>query len=362
MKRDYYEVLGVSREVDAADLKRAYRDLAMRWHPDKNPGSKEAEDRFKEVSEAYAVLSEPEKRARYDRVGHGHAGPGFEAAVGSFTDLFESLFGDLLGRKKGQKKSTGRDLRYTLEVDFVEAARGCQKTITVAARGDCADCKGTGARGGDAGMAPCAPCGGRGEIKVQQGFFSVGKSCGACSGVGRTITDKCPACAGAGTIERERDFTVQIPVGTDDGNIRRVAGQGEPGRRGGTAGDLHVVVRVKPHAIFKREGKLITCEVPLTIAEAALGASIDVPTLDGRVEMRVPPGTQSGTVFRLRGRGLQNGSARGDAHVKVVVETPQSLSPKQRELLQAFAAACGDESLPQRRAFLSRVKELFGPA
>jgi molecular chaperone DnaJ len=361
-KRDYYEVLGVARDVDGVELKRAYRELAMRWHPDKNPGNRDAEERFKEVSEAYAVLSEPEKRARYDRVGHVEGGgPGFEAAMGSFTDLFDSLFGDLFGSKKRGGKSTGRDLRYTLEVDFVEASLGCEKTIKVTARGDCADCKGTGARGGEAGLQPCSGCGGRGEIKVQQGFFSLGKSCPSCGGTGKVVVEKCATCAGAGTVEREREYTVQIPPGTDDGNIRRVAGQGEPGRRGGAPGDLHVVVRVKPHPLFKREGKVIVCELPISFPQAALGASIDVPTLDGKVEMRVPPGTQSGTVFRLRGKGIPNGTARGDAHVKVIVETPTGLSPKQRELLTAFAAATGDESTPQRRGFLAKVKELFGP-
>ncbi len=357
-KRDYYEVLGVARDVDAAELKRAYRDLAKKYHPDVNPGSREAEERFKEVSEAYTVLSDPEKRARYDRV--GHAGGGFEATVGSFTDLFDSLFGDLFGRRK-KEKSPGRDLRYTLEIDFVEAARGCEKTITVAGRADCEKCAGTGARGGEAGLAACGACGGRGEIKVQQGFFSVGKTCGNCGGRGKVVVDKCPACDGRGTVEKEREFHVAIPPGTEDGAIRRLPGQGEPGRRGGTPGDLAVVVQVKPHPIFKREGQVIACEVPVSFAQAALGAAIEVPTLDGKVEMRVPPGTQSGTVFRLRGKGLPlAGGGRGDAHVKVAVETPTNLTPEQRDLLARFAAACTDEATPQRRGFTAKLKDLFG--
>ncbi len=364
MKRDYYEVLGVAHDVDAVELKRAYRELAMRWHPDKNPGNKQAEERFKEVSEAYAVLSEPEKRARYDRLGHaggGGATAGFETAVGSFTDLFESLFGDLFGKKKSGK-AAGRDLRYTLEVDFAEAALGCTKSITVPAKVDCPDCRGTGARGGEAGLAPCAACGGRGEIKVQQGFFSLGKSCPTCGGAGKVITEKCDGCGGTGTVEKERQYTVQIPPGTDDGNIRRVAGQGEPGRRGGAPGDLHVVVRVKPHPLWKRDGNVVVCEVPIGFAQAALGATLEVPTLDGKVEMRVPAGTQSGTVFRLRGKGLGSAGGRGDAHVRVAVETPVGLSQKQRELLAAFAAAAGDDTMPRRRGFLAAVKELFaGP-
>jgi molecular chaperone DnaJ len=356
-RRDYYEVLGVARDCDAVELKRAYRELAMKWHPDKNPGSKEAEERFKEVSEAYSVLSEPEKRAHYDRV--GHSGGGFEATVGSFTDLFENLFGDLFGRKK-QKAAAGRDLRYTLELDFLEAARGVTKTITIPARGDCEACRGTGARG-EAGLTVCTACGGKGEIKMQQGFFSVGKSCATCHGTGKTIVDPCPTCAGSGTVEKEREFTVTIPPGAEDGNVRRVPGQGEPGRRGGAAGDLHVVIRTRPHPLWKREGQVVVCELPLSFAEAALGASIEVPTLDGRVEMRVPPGTQSGTVFRLRGKGFPTASgARGDAHVKIIVETPVGLTPAQRELLAAFAAGTTDETNPQRKAFLAKVKELFG--
>ena len=362
MKRDYYEVLGVARDADAAELKRSYRELAMRFHPDKNPGMKDAEERFKEVSEAYAVLSEPEKRARYDRLGHAAGpGPGFEAAMGSFTDLFDSLFGDLLGRRgaKSGGKAAGRDLRYTLEIDFVEGALGCKKTISVAAKGDCAECKGTGAHGGEAGQKACTSCGGRGEIKVQQGFFSVGKSCPTCAGAGKIIIEKCPACSGSGTVEREREYTVQIPAGTDDGNIRRVAGQGEPGRRGGAPGDLHVVVRVKPHPLFKREGGVIVCELPISFPQAALGTSLEVPTLEGRVEMRIPPGTQSGTVFRLRGKGIPGATGRGDAHVRVLVETPSQLTPTQRDLLAAFAAG-DDGTTPQRKSFQAKVKELFG--
>jgi molecular chaperone DnaJ len=362
MKRDYYEVLGVARTADGAELKRAYRELALRFHPDKNPGSKEAEERFKELSEAYAVLSDPEKRARYDRLGH-LGGGGFEDFnLGSVTDLFESLFGDLLGRR-GKAKAAGRDLRYTLELEFTEAALGVDKTITFAARRDCEACSGSGGRGGAAGLATCNDCGGRGEIKVQQGFFSLGKPCVGCGGTGKVVKDPCPDCRGEGTIEKERQYTVSIPPGTEDGALRRVAGQGEPGRRGGASGDLNVVVRVKPHPIFTREGQVVACELPVSFVEAALGAVVEVPTLDGRVEMRVPPGTQSGAVFRLRGKGMPvgpRGSARGDQHVHVVVETPGNLSPRQRELLEAFAAASTDETSPRRRDFSARLKSLFG--
>ena len=364
-KRDYYALLGVAREADAAELKRAYRELALRWHPDKNPGSKEAEEHFKAVSEAYAVLSDPDKRSRYDRVGHAGAGiPGMEDfGLGTFTDLFENLFGDLLGRRKSAKAS-GRDLRYTLELDFAEAAMGVDKAIKFPARRDCETCAGTGAKGGAAGQSTCAECGGKGEIKLQQGFFSVGKPCPGCHGTGKIVKDPCADCKGAGVIEKEREYTVTIPPGVDDGAVRRVAGQGEPGKRGGTPGDLNVMVRIKPHPIFVREGQVVACEVPITLAEAALGAVIDVPTLDGKVEMRVPAGTQSGAVFRLRGKGMPvgtRGSARGDQHVRVVVETPVQLSAKQRELLDAFAAEGGsDEATPKRSEFRAKVKQLYG--
>jgi molecular chaperone DnaJ len=351
----------VARDADAAELKRAYRELALRFHPDKNPGSHEAEDRFKEVSEAYAVLSEPDKRARYDRVGHAGAG-GFTAedfGLGGFTELFENLFGDLLGRRKN--KPVGRDLRYTLELEFAEAALGVDKVIKFPARRDCEVCGGTGAKGGAAGLATCAECGGRGEIKVQQGFFSVGRPCGACGGSGKVVKEPCEGCKGAGLVDKEREYTVSIPPGVDDGAVRRVQGQGEPGRRGGAPGDLNVVVRVKPHPIFFREGQVVACEVPISIAEAALGAVLEVPTLDGSVEMRVPPGTQSGTVFRLRGKGMPvglKGSARGDQHVRVVIETPSALTPRARELLVEYAAAAPDESTPKRRDFRAQVARI----
>jgi molecular chaperone DnaJ len=302
------------------------------------------------------VLSDPEKRARYDRLGHAGMGVGFDAAVGSFTELFDGLFGDLFGKRK-PARTAGRDLRYTLEVEFVEAALGCTKTIVVPARGDCASCGGTGARGGEAGRAVCSSCGGRGEIKVKQGFLSVGKTCPKCDGAGKVVVDRCPECSGSGVVEKEREFTVTIPPGTDDGNVRRVAGQGEPGRRGGAPGDLHVVVRVKPHALWKREGRVVACEVPVGFGEAALGTTLEVPTLDGKVEMRVPPGTQSGTVFRLKGKGIPSANgARGDAHVRVIVETPTGLDEKQKELLRGFSSACRDENTPQRTAFASKSR------
>lgn len=369
MKRDYYEVLGVARDADEIGLKRAYRELALRFHPDKNPGNQEAEEKFKEVSEAYAVLSDAEKRARYDRGGFAGMGGGAgveDFGLSSFTDLFENLFGDLLGRRRAASgaRAQGRDLRYTLELSFVEAALGVEKPIKFNAKRSCETCASSGAKGGPANLVTCAECHGRGEIKVQQGFFSLGRACAACSGTGKAVKEPCPDCRGVGLIEKEREYTVTIPPGTDDGAVRRVVGQGEPGRRGGPSGDLNVVVRVKPHPLFVREGQVVACEVPISIAEAALGAVVEVPTLDGKVDMRIPAGTQSGAMFRLRGKGMPvglKGSARGDQHVRVLVETPAALSPRQKELLEQFLAegGAGDEASPKRRDFRTKLKELY---
>jgi molecular chaperone DnaJ len=353
-RRDYYEVLGVARDADAARLKKAYRELALKFHPDQNPENPEAETQFKEVSEAYTVLSDPEKRARYDRRGFEGADGGAGVDLSAFTELFDSLFGDLFGRKKA--RAPGRDLRYTLELSFEEAALGVKKTIHFPARVDCSACSGSGAKGGEAGMKTCTTCGGRGELKVQQGFFSLNKRCSTCAGVGKIIDARCDVCDGAGTVEKEREFEVAIPPATEDGATRRVTGQGEPGRYGGPAGDLNVIVRIKPHPFFRREGEVVVCEVPITLAQAALGSVIDVPTLDGKVEMRVPPGTQPGTVFRLRQKGL-GGSSRGDAHVRLLVETPAGLTDAQRGLLEQLQSSLKDEQVPARSRFLAQLKD-----
>lgn len=355
-KRDYYEVLGVPRDVDAATLKRAYRELALKFHPDQNPDNPEAEASFKEVSEAYTVLSDPDQRAKFDRRGfEGVGGGGVD--IGGFTDLFESLFGDLFGKKK-QGKAPGRDLRYTLELSFEEAALGVSRTIKFPAPVDCSACKGTGAKGGESGMKPCTNCAGKGEIKVQQGFFSLSKKCPTCNGNGKIIGASCEACKGVGTVEKEREFEVTIPADTEDGTTRRVPGQGEPGRRGGPPGDLNVIVRVRPHPIFKRENGVVTCEVPIAIAQATLGAVIKVPTLDGMVDMRVPPGTQSGTLFRLRGKGAGKPNARGDAHVRLVVETPSALTAEQKQLFEQLKSSLSEEQNPLQKSFHAKLREL----
>jgi molecular chaperone DnaJ len=363
--RDYYEVLGVSRNADATDLKRAYRTLALRFHPDQNQNNKEAEERFKEVSAAYAVLSDPEKRMRYDRLGHlgvGMAGGAGGVDMGldleNVKEFFESIFGDLLGRKKG--RAGGRDLRYTLEVSLKEAALGVQKTISFPVRGECSACHGTGGRGGDVGLRVCGACGGKGETRAA-GLLPLRKPCATCHGTGKEVIDACPTCRGSGQVEQLREFVVNLPAGSEDGSTRRLAGQGEPGRHGGGTGDLTVLVRVKPHPLLRREGALLLCDLPISLAEAALGAVIEVPTLEGRAEMRIPPGTQSGAVFRLRGKGIPHPnkpSQRGDLHLKVTVETPQALSPAQRELLHKWAENLPSTAYPQRHKFDQELRSV----
>lgn len=366
-KRDYYEILGVTRSADAAELKRSYRTLALRYHPDQNQNDKAAEEKFKEVSEAYAVLSDTEKRMRYDRLGHlGLATnvTGIDALgldIDGFKDFFDSIFGDLLGRKKG--RTGGRDLRYTLEVSLEEAALGVQKSIRFPVRGDCPACSGTGARGGEAGLRTCRTCGGKGENKTQKSFFSFSKACAPCQGTGKEVIDACPDCRGSGLVERMREFTVTVPAGAEDGSTRRLAGQGEPGRRGGGTGDLNVTIRIKPHPLLRREGALLHCERPITFVQAALGAAIEVATPDGKVEMKVPAGTQSGTVFRLRGRGFPtspSSSTRGDLHVRILVETPQALSDAQRALLGELAEKLPSSVHPQRQKFRDHLKTIYG--
>jgi molecular chaperone DnaJ len=364
-KRDYYLVLGVEKGASDGELKRAFRKLALQFHPDQNPGDRQAEERFKELNEAYAVLSDPDKRAAYDRFGHAAFGaPGSWAPAAGFQgvgDVIEGLFGDLFGRKS--KRSAGRDLRYTLEVSFAEAAFGAEKSIRFPTRKDCRACEGTGARTKNA-IQPCGVCGGRGEIKVKQGLFTLGKTCGPCEGTGKVVTDPCKSCEGAGLVRIEREFMVKVPPASEDGAVRLIAREGEPGRHGGPPGDLHVVVRVKPHPLFSRQGFDVVCEVPVSFPQAALGAQVEVPTLDGKVKMRVPPGTQSGKLFRLRGKGIPRGGgpdgARGDQHVRIVIETPTNVTPRQKELLEQLAKESGETvGHPRKKTFLDKVRELF---
>lgn len=354
MARDYYETLGVARGASDVEIKAAYRKLAMRHHPDRNPGDRAAEDKFKEVSGAYAVLSDPDKRLRYDRFG----APDDEASpfsdgdpVARATEFFEAVFGDLfgVGRRRGV---AGRDLRYTLEIDFGEAALGCEKTIRFDRAEDCAACRGTGAEGGAAGLERCARCDGQGTVRGRSGFLPTRRDCQACGGAGEVPRVRCKTCDGAGLCDKEREYLVRVPPGASDGSTQRVEGEGSPGRRGGPAGDLFVLVRVRPHPLWSRDGDVVVCEVPVSFAEAALGAEIEVPLPDGVVRMKVPPGSQSGAVFRLRGHGLPRagGGPRADAHVRLAVETPATLPDDARKALADLAAALPDDALPRRRA------------
>lgn len=351
MKRDYYDVLGVPRHADAATLKRAYRERALKYHPDQNPGNPEAEAKFKELTEAYTVLSDADKRAHYDRYGFGDGD--VTPDLGAFTEIFDNLFGDLFGRKKS--RTPGRDLRYTLEVSFEEAALGAKKSITVATRVPCAACTGVGAKGGVAGTKKCAACDGKGETKVAQGFFSVGKRCPECFGEGRIVVEACPDCKGEGLRRTDREFEVQVPSGVEDGATRKLSGQGEPGRAGGATGDLLVTIRVRPHPLFRREGEVVVVEVPVSLSEAVAGGMVQVATLDGAVDMKIPPGTQSGTVFRLRGKGLPGRLGRGDAHVRILVETPVSLDEATRQAIATWQAAISDDAQPLRRAYRDKI-------
>ncbi len=369
-KRDYYEVLGVQRTATGQELKSAYRKLAIQFHPDKNPGNKEAEEKFKECSEAYEVLSDADKRARYDRFGHQAPGgfathawePGF--AAGGFNDIFGDIFGEIFGqRPRGGRggRQRGADLRYNLEVGFTEAAFGTEAKVKIPRHKACEVCKGSGARAGT-GPKVCPTCHGSGELRLTQGFFQISRPCGHCQGSGKVITDPCANCRGAGKVETESQLTVKIPAGVDTGTRLKLTGEGELGDNGGPPGDLYVVVHVQEHPIFVREDTEVICEVPISFTQAALGAQIEVPTLDGRVKMKIPSGTQSGKIFRLKGKGIPSldGYQRGDQHVRITVEVPEKLTKKQRELLEQFAAATGEEAHPQQKSFFTKVKELFG--
>jgi molecular chaperone DnaJ len=355
--------LGVARDSTDAEIKAAYRKLALKWHPDRNPGNKAAEERFKELSIAYAVLSDQDQRGRYDRYGSVDGPMPFGGPdITSATEFFDAIFGDLFGL--GRRKSTaGRDLRYTLELDFEEAALGCEKVVVFERPEDCDACLGTGADGGTAGLMSCSRCGGEGVIRKKAGFLTSRRECLGCGGTGQVPRVPCSTCEGAGLVDRERRYRVRIPAGSTGGTTQRVPREGAPGRRGGPAGDLHVIVRVRPHPVYGQEGDVLTIDVPVTFVEATLGAEIDVPVLDGNVRMKIPAGTQGGSVFRLRGKGFPRvASGRGDAHVKVSVETPVAIGDEGRALLTRLGEVLDDEALPRRRQFQeSSRKAAAGP-
>ncbi|MCB2055897.1 MAG: molecular chaperone DnaJ [Geminicoccaceae bacterium] len=371
-KIDFYEILGVAKGVSDAELKRAYRQQAMRFHPDRNPGDAEAEARFKEINEAYEILKDPQKRAAYDQYGHrifeqggaGAAAGGFDFT--SFADVFDDLFGDFVGGGGGRGRSganRGADLRYNMTISLEEAYSGKKAQIKVPASVLCDSCEGSGSEGGADPIA-CNTCRGAGRVRSQQGFFTVERTCPTCQGAGRVITDPCRACGGAGRVHREKSLAVTIPAGVEDGTRIRLSGEGEAGLRGGPAGDLYIFIGVAPHRIFKRDGTNVFCRVPIPMVSAALGGDIEVPTIDGkRVRMQVPAGTQTGKQIRLRGKGMTelHGVSRGDMFVELVVETPVNLSKRQQELLREFerGGAGQDEQHPESSGFFARVRDLW---
>jgi molecular chaperone DnaJ len=369
-KRDYYEVLGVSRSADENELKQAYRKIALRYHPDRNPDDSDAEEKFKEASEAYAVLSDAEKRRAYDRfgfegVGMGGAPGGFPdfGDLGNFTDVFNDLFGDLFGGRGGRSRGRGQrgaDLRYNLEVSLADVLNGSEAQIRIPKTRSCGTCSGSGARPGTR-PERCGRCHGTGQMVLQQGFFRISRPCDGCGGAGEIVRERCSECRGAGRVEGQQSIKVRVPAGVEDGMRLRLAGEGEAGIAGGPPGDLYVVLSVKEHELFEREGPDLHCGVPVAFVQAALGDEIEVPTLEGPVKLKLPEGTQSGRVFRLRGKGLPGlrSAARGDELVHIFVEIPTKLSKRQRELLEAFAAESDARVSPVSRSFLEKLRDIF---
>ena len=379
-KRDYYEVLGIPRGASDAEIKTAYRKLAMKHHPDKNPGDHTAEDRFKEAAEAYAVLADAEKRSLYDRFGHagvsaaGGAGGvdpnifnGFEDILGGLGDIFG--FGDVFGGRRRGGPQRGSDLRYDLEITFEEAARGAETTIQIPRQESCEVCKGNGAAPGSS-PTTCPQCRGAGQVRFQQGFFTVARTCAQCRGAGKIVTKPCPACKGAGRVSRDRKITVKIPAGIATGQQLRLQSEGEAGGAGGPAGHLYVVIHVQEHEFFRRDGMNLFCEIPVNFTTLALGGEIQVPTLDGTEHVKVPEGTQTGTTLRIRGKGMPDvsGKGRGDLFATVQVLTPKKLNREQRHLVEQLAKALPKEEFeprpredqPDERNLFDRVKDMFG--
>ena len=367
-KRDYYEVLGVTRTCTEVELKTAFRKLAMQHHPDRNPGDKDCEHRFKELNEAYDVLKDGDKRAAYDRFGHaafahgGMGGPGFGADFGStFADIFEGIFGMASARGRGSGRERGSDLRYNMEITLDEAFTGKTAQIRIPTSVTCEACSGSGAKAGTK-PKPCSTCGGAGKIRHAQGFFTLERTCPTCHGRGQVIDDPCKVCGGGGRVTRERTLSVNIPTGVEDGTRIRLAGEGEAGVRGGPPGDLYIFLEVAPHEFFQRDGADLHCRVPVSMSSAALGGEFDVPAIDGsKVRVKVPAGTQTGRRFRLAGKGMPVLRAKqtGDMYVQVVVETPQNLTKRQRELLTEFEKLSSEQTQPESAGFFSRVKEFL---
>jgi len=367
-KADYYEILSVSRSASEQEIKSAYRKLAVKYHPDKNPGNKEAEEKFKEAAEAYSVLGDPQKRAQYDRFGHSGLGAsgGFDPTIFSgFEDIIGDFFGlgDIFGTG-GRRRSAaqrGSDLRYDLEISFTDAVRGLKTKIKVPRLETCQSCSGSGAAKGS-GPITCSNCHGQGQVRYQQGFFSISRTCQNCQGTGKVVKDVCKNCRGEGRVPREETLEIKIPAGVDNGSRLRISGQGEAGVHGGPPGDLYVVLFVQEHEFFERQENNVYCTIPVSFPQAALGTEIKVPTLDGEETLEIPEGTQSGSIFRLRGKGIPslNGKGRGDQFVTVNIETPTKLSREQKKLLEQFAEVSKIENKPLEKRILDRVKDIFG--
>ena len=371
-KRDFYEILGVAKTASEDEIKKSYRKLAMKYHPDRNPDNKEAEEKFKEVKEAYEMLTNPEKREAYDRYGHAGVDPnsgmgGGFGAGGGFGDAFGDIFGDIFGggrgRSSGPQVYRGADLRYNLEITLEQAASGFDTTIRVPSWDKCDTCHGSGAKPGTQPVT-CSTCHGHGQVRMQQGFFSIQQTCPKCHGSGKIIPEPCAACGGAGRIKRNKTLEVKIPAGIDSGMRIRSSGNGEPGTNGGPPGDLYVEIHIKPHEVFQREGDDLHCEMPISFSKAALGGEIEVPTLGGKVSFTIPEGTQTGKIFRLKGKGIKGvrSGYAGDLFCHVVIETPVKLTDKQKDLLREFERLTregGAKHSPQSKGWMDKVKDFF---